>query len=81
MALLVLAEPQAQFDAWRAHQVAAAPLEDSNGQAHFAQSCGRSDAVRATAAAGMLGPNLTRLMSRRTFAAGGLPVLLSGSEL
>ena len=73
MALLVVADPQAQFDAWRAHQTAAAISTDAEGQAQFAQSCGSCHAVRGTAAAGTLGPDLTHLMSRSTIAAGMLP--------
>jgi cytochrome c oxidase subunit 2 len=73
MALLVTAEPQAQFDAWRAHQAAAAATANGPDQAQFVQSCGRCHAVRGTPAAGTLGPDLTHLMSRSTIAAGMLP--------
>jgi len=73
MALQVVAEPQASFDAWREHQAAvAAPAPDAAGQALFVQNCGRCHAVRGTAAAGTLGPDLTHLMSRSTIAAGML---------
>ncbi len=73
MALFVVAEPQADFDAWRAHQaMAAAPAADPTGQALFIQSCGRCHTVRGTAAMGTRGPDLTHLMSRTTIAAGRL---------
>jgi len=73
MALLVVAEPQASFDAWRAHQTAtAAPALGVTGEAVFVQNCGRCHTVRGTAATGMLGPDLTHLMSRSTIAAGML---------
>jgi len=71
MALLVVAEPQDQFDAWHAHQTAAA--SSAEGEAQFVQNCGRCHAVRGTSAAGTFGPDLTHLMSRSTIAAGMLP--------
>lgn len=72
MALLVVAEPEADFEAWRAHEAApAAPAADA-GAAQFVASCGRCHTVRGTAADGRLGPDLTHLMSRRTIAAGML---------
>ena len=40
------------------------------GQAHFIAHCGACHAVRGTDAAGMLGPDLSHLMQRRTLAAG-----------
>lgn len=73
MALFVVAEPQADFDAWRANQAtAAAAPADPSGQAQFVQSCGHCHTVRGTAAAGDLGPDLTHLMSRSTIASGML---------
>ena len=73
MALLIIAEPQTAFDAWRAHQAdASAPVTDAAGPGQFVQSCGRCHAVRGTEARGTIGPDLTHLMSRRTIAAGML---------
>lgn len=43
------------------------------GRADFATRCGLCHTVRGTAARGMLGPDLTHLMSRRRIAAGLLP--------
>jgi cytochrome c oxidase subunit 2 len=77
MGLLVIAQPQAEFDAWLAHQLQSpappATGEQWAGQAHFAAHCGACHAVRGTDAAGALGPDLSHLAQRRTLAAGMLP--------
>lgn len=85
MALLVVAEAPAAFDAWRDAQLepAAAPASAAaaRGAAVFAQRCGACHAVRGSAAAGNVAPDLTHLMSRGTIAAGALantPANLSG---
>ncbi|HWA91414.1 MAG TPA: cytochrome c oxidase subunit II [Rhizomicrobium sp.] len=71
MGLLVIAEPPAQFEAWRAHQLrSAAP---ASGEGAFAMRCGACHAVRGTTAAGMLGPDLSHFAQRRTLAAATLP--------
>ena len=70
MALWVVATPPADFDRWRAAQrapAAAAP------PAAFMQHCASCHAVRGSAAAGVLGPDLTHVGSRLTLAAGALP--------
>ncbi len=73
MALLVVAEPQAQFDAWRAGQAMDAPASaNADGVTQFVLSCGKCHTVRGTAANGTSGPDLTHLMSRTTIAAGML---------
>jgi cytochrome c oxidase subunit 2 len=73
MALLVVAEPQAQFDAWRAAQGSeAAPPGDARGEAQFVLSCGECHTVRGTGANGKTAPDLTHVMSRATLAAGML---------
>ena len=73
MALLVVAEPQAQFEAWRAQQATdARPAADPAGDLQFVLSCGKCHNVRGTAANGTDGPDLTHLMSRTTIAAGML---------
>jgi cytochrome c oxidase subunit 2 len=78
MALMVVAEPQAEFDAWRAAQRAPAPQpqtdEERRGLAVVAsRACSACHTVRGTEAAGALGPDLTHVASRRTIAAGMLP--------
>jgi cytochrome c oxidase subunit 2 len=77
MAVYVIAQPPAAFDAWQAAQLrpAAAPSggEASAGAAVFQHHCSTCHAVRGTPAHGSRGPDLTHLMSRQTLAAGVLP--------
>jgi cytochrome c oxidase subunit 2 len=76
MALSVIAEPKDAFEAWRAAQLTEATTTTAglvgDGQARFAARCGACHAVRGTEAGGILGPDLTHLMSRSTIAAGTL---------
>ena len=77
MALFVVAEPQADFDAWlRAEAVgAAAPAsaEAARGLTVFLGACAGCHTVRGTSATGTLGPDLTHMASRETLAAATLP--------
>jgi cytochrome c oxidase subunit 2 len=77
MALSVVAELPAQFDAWWAAQLQGAPAPQSQtaeaAQTDFVVHCGICHTVRGTSAGGRLGPDLSHLMSRRTIAAGTLP--------
>jgi cytochrome c oxidase subunit 2 len=77
MAVYVIAEPPAAFDAWRHGQIlaalSAASPESAAGQAVFQARCAECHAVRGTPAHGEKGPDLTHLMSRQTLAAGALP--------
>jgi cytochrome c oxidase subunit 2 len=77
MALLVVAEPPAQYQAWAAAQArpAAAPQGPATRgvQVFFAQRCASCHRIAGTAAQGVAGPDLTHLASRRTLAAGTLP--------
>jgi cytochrome c oxidase subunit 2 len=79
MALYIVAEDRARFDAWRAQQLrdSAPPPADAvrleQGRNVFIAQCGVCHTVRGTAAAGRLGPDLTHLMGRQTIAAGTLP--------
>ena len=78
MAFSVEVMEPAAFEQWRARQAegAAAPAtpEAADGQALFDQvGCGACHAVRGTAAAGTIGPDLTHLADRATLAAGILP--------
>ncbi|MBX6331499.1 MAG: cytochrome c oxidase subunit II [Gemmatimonadaceae bacterium] len=78
MALLVIAEPKAQFDQWLATQRApAVPPADPvtwRGQAIFlGAACSLCHTIRGTGAGALSAPDLTHLASRRTIAAGALP--------
>jgi cytochrome c oxidase subunit 2 len=71
MALEVIAMPQSDFDAWLQNQTR--PAIDSNSaiasrgkDLFLAAGCGACHAVRGTAAAGTIGPDLTHLGSRRS---------------
>jgi cytochrome c oxidase subunit 2 len=74
MAAFIVAEPQAAFEAWRQGQLAtaAAPADPDTtaGEALMVSRCGGCHTVRGTTAGGVLGPDLTHLMSRRTLASG-----------
>ena len=76
MAVFVVAQPRAAFDAWRQGQIAAAPSpatpQTVAGQAVFVGRCGACHTVRGTPAHGVKGPDLTHLMGRRTLAGGTL---------
>jgi cytochrome c oxidase subunit 2 len=70
MAFVVIAEAPQDFEAWRKHQIEpASPVLDAS---LFTVNCGSCHAVRGTDAGGVLGPDLSHLMSRRTIAAGTL---------
>jgi cytochrome c oxidase subunit 2 len=66
------------FDRWLAHQagparVPADPEAKRGEQLFFANGCSACHTVSGTAAAGVIGPDLTHVGSRRTLAAGTLP--------
>ena len=76
MALVVVADAADQFTAWRRAQLqssAPATAETRKGAAVFASRCGSCHTVRGSDSGGLVGPDLTHLMSRRTIAAGMLP--------
>jgi cytochrome c oxidase subunit 2 len=79
MALLVHAEPDAQYEAWAARQRRPAPQPASvaaagRGRALFlASACVRCHTINGTGATAARGPDLTHLGGRRTIAAGMLP--------
>ncbi len=77
MALHVLAETPDGFERWAAaqRQVAAAPASDEQrrGRALLLAHCATCHAVRGTGAAGLRGPDLTHVGSRRSIGAGLLP--------
>ena len=75
MALLVIAEEPATFEAWREAQLQVArppeTIEQEAGRTFFvSHPCAACHTVRGTNAAGSLGPDLTHVASRRTIAAG-----------
>lgn len=79
MAFTVVAEPPEQFEAWREAswrrgRIPPATAEAARGEAVFlASQCSLCHAVRGTGAWASVGPDLTRLASRTTLAAGTLP--------
>jgi cytochrome c oxidase subunit 2 len=64
MAVEVVAQPQAQFAAWLAHNEQPA----SHTSALFHQNCSGCHAIRGTAAHADVGPDLTHFASRRSIA-------------
>jgi cytochrome c oxidase subunit 2 len=69
MALYVIAEEGARFEAWRlAQRAPAAPTNEV-----FATRCAACHAIRGTGASGQLGPDLTHVASRLSLGAGSLP--------
>ena len=77
MALYVVAQPQADFQAWAAGQrrTAATPQSPDavDGAQIFESRCSACHTVRGADAGGAVGPDLTHLMSRETLAAGARP--------
>jgi cytochrome c oxidase subunit 2 len=79
MALQVVAMPAADFTAWLASQAAPAASHTGRGSELFlAAGCGGCHAIRGTAAAGSIGPDLTHIGSRRSVGLDTLP-LTSGN--
>lgn len=74
MALMVVAEKPGDFEAWWNEQLEPAPAAETalveEGKADFIQKCGICHTVRGTRAQGVVGPDLSHLMDRRTIAAG-----------
>ena len=77
MAMFVIADTPQDYALWVRDQLrdAAPPATEAArlGQQSFEAHCGACHAVRGTGAGGILGPDLTHLMSRHTIAAGMLP--------
>jgi cytochrome c oxidase subunit 2 len=78
MAFEVVAESREDFQRWRKHQLQPAPEpttpEQQRGMDLIEYRCGLCHSVRGTTAGAVSAPDLTHLMSRRTIAAGTLPV-------
>ncbi|HEX3432017.1 MAG TPA: c-type cytochrome [Rhizomicrobium sp.] len=77
MGMMVVAQTPQAFRAWWDHQLQS-PAPTTNGQVaagriDFAMHCGSCHTVRGTEASGILGPDLSHLMTRRTIAAATLP--------
>lgn len=77
MALYVISDTPEQFAAWWDDQLKEAPeattAAEQADENNFVRNCGVCHSVRGTNAHGILGPNLSHLMTRRTIAAGTLP--------
>lgn len=77
MAMVVVADAPEAYRAWRRAQLqpASAPASgpEMRGHAAFVAHCAACHTVRGGEAGGILGPDLTHLMSRQTIAAGMLP--------
>jgi cytochrome c oxidase subunit 2 len=78
MALVVVAEPPAKFESWRAAQLQptpppARPLLRRGQEVFLALPCPTCHTIAGTPAGGRVGPDLSHLASRRTLAAGTLP--------
>ncbi|MGN6489863.1 MAG: cytochrome c oxidase subunit II [Devosia sp.] len=79
MGLKVVADEPADFENWKASQVAAAaqPATDTQQQGlsvFLLNPCMSCHSIRGTPAGGTLGPDLTHLASRQTIAAGRAPL-------
>jgi len=77
MALYAIAESAATFDAWRRNQIAPAAKPSTPqaiaGAAVFQAHCAACHTIRGTSGGGVVGPDLTHLMSRSAIASGILP--------
>jgi cytochrome c oxidase subunit 2 len=78
MALLVTAEPDADYEAWAARQRQPAPepateLARQGREVFLGKSCVMCHTISGTTANAVLGPDLTHLAGRQTIAAGMLP--------
>jgi cytochrome c oxidase subunit 2 len=69
MALVVVAQPRARFDAWLANMARPAATATGDGAHVFAHDCGSCHTIRGTPADGQVGPDLTHLATRRTIGA------------
>jgi cytochrome c oxidase subunit 2 len=78
MALLVVAEPAAQYEAWAEHQRTTAALSQEPQAARgrhifMTTTCVMCHAIQGTDASARRGPDLTHVAQRQTLAAGALP--------
>ncbi len=84
MAFDVKVEDPATFDAWLARQaspsITRADTLAIRGERVFAGPCATCHAIRGTGATGRAGPDLTHIASRRSVAAGTLPMTRGGLQ-
>jgi len=78
MALDVIVDSPAAYEAWRARQLASAPPPVTPGQARGlavvqTAACANCHQIQGTEAMGKTGPDLTHVAGRRSIAAGALP--------
>jgi len=78
MAVWVVAEDEASFEAWRRAQLQdavepATPSQQVGQQVFLSTACAMCHSIRGTSAHGQVAPDLTHLASRITIAAGTLP--------
>jgi cytochrome c oxidase subunit 2 len=79
MAFYVVAQPRPQFEAWLANEERPAPQPatahlEQGQQVLLGSACVYCHAIQGTNASGRVGPDLTHLASRRSIAAGTLPL-------
>jgi len=79
MAFYVVAEPRLEFEKWLGQQRESAKtptdsLTQSGERVFLSGACAMCHTISGTASAGTVGPDLTHLASRRTIAAGTLPL-------
>lgn len=73
MAFPVMVHEPAEFDAWLAEE--SQPVDAPDGHELFISAgCAACHAVRGTSAGGAVGPDLTHFASRRSMAAGTMPI-------
>jgi cytochrome c oxidase subunit II len=77
MGLQVVASTAEEYERWRTEQLQSAAFNLSgsaqDGQNIFTRNCGICHTVKGTLAGGVVGPDLTHVMSRRTIGAATLP--------
>ncbi len=77
MAMEVVASPPDEFERWRKHQLQSVSSQPNasaqSGAGLFSTRCGICHTVRGTTAGGILGPDLTHVMSREMIAAATIP--------
>ncbi|HJQ09979.1 MAG TPA: cytochrome c oxidase subunit II [Gemmatimonadaceae bacterium] len=79
MAFYIVAEPRLEFEKWLDHQRGPAPrptdsLTQTGERVFLSGPCAMCHTISGTGAGGNIGPDLTHLASRRTIAAGTLPL-------
>lgn len=73
MKLTVVAQPQAEFDAWRAARAASPPLDPAGARSFADAGCALCHRIAGSDAAGTGGPDLTHFAARESLGAGTVP--------